>query len=151
MLRRFASKLRLCLAADKDRELLRVGRCCSATAAACGTKRQFCSKDCWSALVRGYLVVELLAGRSYLPPKNLQNWCTFHRVAYVFIRWDRLRAKPAERLVLQTVMLHYSFQEYFADLQMSVTLLIARAFVNFLAVHDTKHLSSKIFWVPVGV
>jgi len=29
-------------------------------------------------------------------------------------------------------------------IQMSVTLLIANAFVNFLAVHDTKHLKFRV-------
>ena len=29
-------------------------------------------------------------------------------------------------------------------MQMSITLLITDAFVNFLAVHDTKHLKSRV-------
>jgi len=29
-------------------------------------------------------------------------------------------------------------------MQMSITLLITNAFVNFLAVHDTKHLKFKV-------
>jgi len=56
------SKLCLCLAPHNYYELLRVGRSCSATTATSGTKGQFCSEDCWSAVVRGYLVIELLPG-----------------------------------------------------------------------------------------
>ena len=38
---------------------------------------------------------------------------------------------------LKTVMLTWK-------MQMSVTLLITNAFVNFLAVHDTKHLKFRV-------
>jgi len=39
--------------------------------------------------------------------------------------------------ILETVMLTWK-------IQVSVTLLITDAFVNFLAVHDTKHLKFKV-------
>jgi len=39
--------------------------------------------------------------------------------------------------ILKTVMLTWK-------MQMSVTLLIVHAFVNFLAVHDTKHLKFSV-------
>jgi len=39
--------------------------------------------------------------------------------------------------ILETVMLT-------CKMQMSITLLITHAFVNFLAVYDTKHLKSKV-------
>ena len=38
---------------------------------------------------------------------------------------------------LKTIMLTWK-------MQMSITLLITNAFVNFLAVHDTKHLKFKV-------
>ena len=39
--------------------------------------------------------------------------------------------------ILETVMLTWK-------IQMSVTVLITDAFVNFLAVHDTKHLKFRV-------